>query len=218
MRRTARPSTAVTLGLLGAASFCLLVSAPALAAPKPDPLPVPKPQPKTPPPPPARQPAPPPPPTVEPPPPPAVVSPQPSAAEVAAALAAQRRAAKLEAARRRAAKLRAAAARAKSRPIQILPPPSGAAEEASAPATGSELSLVPVAASTKSRSAAVPIILVGLGALAIGLLAMAFVPAHMAPWYWVEDLLAGRRQQFAISGVMSLVAAGIFFAFIFLSG
>ena len=46
LRRTARPSTAVTLGLLGAASFCLLVSAPAVAAPEPDPLPVPKPQPK----------------------------------------------------------------------------------------------------------------------------------------------------------------------------
>ena len=59
LRRTARPSTAVTLGLVGAASFCLLFSAPALAAPKPDPLPVPKPQPKQPPPPPPREPAPP---------------------------------------------------------------------------------------------------------------------------------------------------------------
>lgn len=77
---------------------------------------------------------------------------------------------------------------------------------------------MPAPASPKSRSAAVPIILVGLGALAIALLAMALIPSHLAPWYWVENLLAGRRQQFAISGVMSLVAAGIFFAFTFLSG
>jgi len=88
--------------------------------------------------------------------------------------------------------------------------------------SGTEISLVPATAtapaSAKSQSAAVPVILVGLGALAIALLAMALIPAHLAPWYWVENLLAGRRQQFAISGMMSLVAAGIFFAFIFLSG
>ena len=77
---------------------------------------------------------------------------------------------------------------------------------------------MPAPTSAKTRSPAVPVILVGLGALAIALLAMALIPAHLAPWYWVENLLAGRRQQFAISGVMSLVAAGIFFAFIFLSG
>ena len=82
----------------------------------------------------------------------------------------------------------------------------------------SEINLVPATASAKSQSAAVPVILVGLGALAIALLAMALIPAHLTPWYWVENLLAGRRQQFAISGVMSLVAAGIFSAFIFLSG
>ncbi len=84
--------------------------------------------------------------------------------------------------------------------------------------SGSQINLVPAPEGSKPRSAAVPVILVGLGALAIGLLAMALIPAHLAPWYWVENLLAGRRQQFAISGVMSLVAAGIFFAFIFLSG
>jgi len=223
LRRTARPSTAVTLGLLGAASFCLLVTAPALAAPKPDPLPVPKPQPKQPPPPPPQQPAPPPPPpppppAFEPPPPPPVVSPQPSAAELAAAarereaaLAEQRRAAKIATARWRAAQ------RAKARPIQILPPPSGA-DEAPIPASGSELGLVSAPASAESRGAAVPVIVAGLGLLAIALLAMALIPAHLAPWYWVENLLAGRRQQFAISGVMALFAAGVFVAFVFLGG
>jgi hypothetical protein len=217
LRRTARPSTAVTLGLLGAASFCLLVTAPALAAPKPDPLPVPKPQPKQPPPPPPQQPAPPPPPppTFEPPPPPPVVSPQPSAAELAAA--ARERAAAL-AEQRRAAKIATARWRAKHRPIQILPPPSGSADELPAPASGSEIGLVPAAASPESRGAAVPIILAGLGLLAIALLAMALIPAHLAPWYWVENLLAGRRQQFAISGVMALFAAGVFVAFVFLGG
>ena len=226
LRRTARPSTAVTLGLLGAASFCLLVSAPALAAPKPDPLPVPKPQPKQPPPPP-RQPAPPPPPTFEPPPPPAAVSPQPSAAEIASA---ERRAAEVAAARRRAAKRRADAARAQVRPLEILPP--SAAEEPLAPANGPAIAVVPAPASPESGGSVLTVFLVGLAALALVLLAIALVPAHMVPWYWAEDLLVRRRQQFAISGVMSLLVrrreqfaisgvmslvSGIFFAFIFLS-
>jgi hypothetical protein len=77
---------------------------------------------------------------------------------------------------------------------------------------------VPAPESTKPRSAAAPFILAGLGVLAIALLAMAFIPAHLAPWYWVENLLAGRRQQFAISGVMALFAAGVFVAFVFLGG
>ena len=99
-----------------------------------------------------------------------------------------------------------------------MPPPGSAAEESPVPASGSEVGLVPAAASPESRGAAVPIILAGLGALAIALLAMALIPAHLAPWYWVENLLAGRRQQFAISGVMALFAAGVFFAFVFLGG
>jgi hypothetical protein len=73
-------------------------------------------------------------------------------------------------------------------------------------------------ASAESRGAAVPVIVAGLGLLAIALLAMALVPADIAPWYWFENLVAGRRQQFAISGVMSLFAAGVFFAFVFLGG
>ena len=185
MRRTSRPSTAVTLGLFGAASFCLLVSAPALAAPKPDPLPVPKPQPKQPPPPPPRQPAPPPPPapTFQPPPPPAVIAPPPSAADAAAAsqraaaLAAQRRAARIATARWRAAKLaakrRAADARANSTPPKVLPPGEAeATQETPSGVSVAKLSPGPTA-SVASRGAVIPILLAGLVTLALLLLVIA---------------------------------------------
>lgn len=84
--------------------------------------------------------------------------------------------------------------------------------------SGTEIGLVPSPTSPESRGAAVPIILAGLGLLALALLLLALIPADVAPWYWFENLVAGRRQQFAISGVMSLVAAGVFFAFVFLGG
>lgn len=212
------------LGLLGAASFCLLVSAPAFAAPKPDPLPVPKPQPKQPPPPPPRQPAPPPPPppTFQPPPPPAVVSPQPSAAELAAAareraaaLAAQRRAAKIATARWQAAKRRAGAARANSTPLQNLP--AGDARGTQENPGESTAKLWPGAsASGSSRGAVIPI--AGLGALALLLLIIALIPAHAAPWYWAERILAARQQQFALTGVIGLFSVGVSFAVVFLTG
>jgi hypothetical protein len=67
-------------------------------------------------------------------------------------------------------------------------------------------------------SGATPVVLAGLGTLALLLLGGALIPAHAAPWYWAERTLAGRRQQFAVSGVMCVVAAGIFFALVFLGG
>ena len=99
---------------------------------------------------------------------------------------------------------------------------------------------MPAPASPESGGSVLTVFLVGLAALALVLLAMALVPAHMVPRYWVEDLLVHRRQQFAdllvhrgqqfadllvhrgqqfaVSGVMSLsLVTGIFFAFIFLS-
>jgi hypothetical protein len=224
LRRTAGPSTAVTLGLLGAASFCLLVSAPALAAPKPDPLPVPKPQPKQPPPPPRQAPQPPP-PTFRPPPPPAVVAPQPSAAEIAAdasrravALASRRRAAKLVAARRRAAKLaasrRAADARADSTRLQKLGEANGTQENP----RESVAKLWPAASdSSSSRGPVIPFV-AGLGALALLLLIIAQIPARAAPWYWAERMLAARQQQFALTGVIGLFSVAVSFAVVFLTG
>jgi hypothetical protein len=214
LRRTARPSTAVTLGLLGAASFCLLVTAPALAAPKPDPLPVPKPQPKQPPPPPPQQPAPPPPPpTFQPPPPTAVVAPPPSAARSTAArqreaaLNAQRRAARIATARWRAklaVNIRAAPARVNS--TQENPGESVA-------------NISPVASTSGSSSGgATPIVLAGLGTLALLLLAIALIPAHTVPWYWAERILADRQQQFALTGAAGLLSVGVFFAVVSLSG
>lgn len=200
------------LGLFGAASFCLLVSAPALAAPKPDPLPVPKPQPKQPPPPPPRQPAPPPPPppTFQPPPPPAFVAPPPSAADAAAArqraaaLAAQRRAAQIATARWRAAKLaakrRAADARAKAERTQETPSGGSVAKLSPGPS-----------ASVSSRGAAIPILLAGLVTLALLLLVI-------AQYRGTERTLADRRQAFAITGVMGLLQVGVFVALAFLSG
>jgi hypothetical protein len=134
-----------------------------------------------------------------------------AARERAAALAAQRRAAKIATARWRAKR------RAAARPIPILPP-SPSAEEPSAPAGGAGTAILPATASSESRGAVVPIILAGLGTLALALLLLALIPADVAPWYWFENLVAGRRQQFAISGVMSLFAAGVFFAFVFLGG
>ena len=222
MRRTAGPSTAVTLGLLGAASFCLLVSAPALAAPKPDPLPVPKPQPKQPPPPPRQAPQPPP-PTFQPPPPSAVVAPQPSAAELAtaareraAALAAQRRAAKSATARWRAAKRRAADARADSTRQQKLlrGEANGTQENPRKPVAN----LWPAAsASSSSRGPVIPFV-AGLGALALLLLIIALIPARAAPWYWAERMLATRQQQFALTGVIGLFSVAVSFAVVFLTG
>jgi len=214
LRRTARPSTAVMLGLLGAASFCLLFSAPALAAPKPDPLPVPKPQPKQPPPPPPQAPQPPPPPpppTFEPPPPPAVVAPQPSAAEIAAdarrraaALAAQRRAATLAAARRRAAKL-AAKRRAEAKGTLGNPRESVAR-------------LWPEASASDSSRAPVILFVAVVGTLALLLLLIGLIPARAAPWYWAERTLATRQQQFALTGVIGLFSVGVSFAVVFLTG
>jgi type IV secretory pathway VirB10-like protein len=225
LRRTARPSTAVTLGLLAAASFGLLVSGPAIAAPKPDPLPVPKPHPKPPPPPP-RQPAPPPPPTFSPPPPPEFVSPQPSAAEVAAAasrkaaaLASQRRAARLAASRRRAAKLaakRRAAARANLARLKKA--------KVNAAKTTQQNPREPVAklwpeasASSLSRGPVIPFV-AGLGALALLLLLIALIPARVAPWYWAERMLVARQQQFALTGVIGLFSVAVSFAVVFLTG
>jgi hypothetical protein len=216
LRRTARPSTAVMLGLLGAASFSLLVSAPAFAAPKPDPLPVPKPQPKQPPPPPPRQPAPPPPPppTFQPPPPPAAVAPSQSAAEIAAAdrqraaaLEAQRRAAQIATARWRAklAAKRRADARANER-TQETPP------------RGSVSKLWPRASASDSSGGAAPIVLAGLGTLALLLLVIALIPANAAPWYWAHRTLVARQQQLALTGVMGLISLGVFVALMFLSG
>lgn len=83
--------------------------------------------------------------------------------------------------------------------------------------SGSGIGVVP-AASPESRGAAVSIILAGLNTLALAFLLLALVPADVAPWYWFENLVAGRRQQFAIGGVMSLFAAGVFVAFVFLGG
>jgi hypothetical protein len=205
------------LGLLGAASFCLLVSAPAFAAPKPDPLPVPKPQPKQPPPPPPRQPAPPPPPppTFQPPPPPAAVAPSQSAAEIAAAdrqraaaLEAQRRAAQIATARWRAklAAKRRADARANER-----------TQESHSGGSGAKLS-PGLSASDSSRGAAIPILLAGLVTLTLLLLVIALIPAHAVPWYWAERTLADRQQAFAITGVMGVLEVGVFVALVFLSG
>ena len=185
---------------------------PSDAAPSPDPKPVPKPQPQPapppPPPPPASQPQPaPPPPAVEPPPPPAA----PSAAEIAAeqrrreaALAAERREA---AARRRAAQRRAAAARARSTPIRILP--------AEGQATRQPVVATPAAADS-SAGAAVANVFGVLGSVALQLLLCAAIPAELAPWYWAEEVLASRRQQFAVSGVMCVLAEGVVFALVFL--
>jgi hypothetical protein len=210
LRRTARPATAVTLGLLGAACFCLLFSAPALAAPKPDPLPVPKPQAPPPPPPQAPQP-PPPPPTFEPPPPPAVVAPQPSAAEIAAdarrreaAVAAQRQAAKLAAARRRAAKL-AAKRRAE-------------ADGALGNPRESVARLWPEASASDSSRAPVIGFVAVVGALALLLLVIGLIPARAAPWYWAERTLAARQQQITLTGVIGLFSVGVSFAVVFLTG
>ena len=212
LRRTARPSTAVTLGLLGAACFCLLFSAPALAAPKPDPLPVPKPQPTQPPPPPPQAPQPPPPPpTFEPPPPPAVVAPQPSAAEIAAdakrraaALAAQRRAATFAAARRRAAKL-AAKRRAEARGTLGNP-------------RESVTRLWPEASASDSSRAPVILFVAVVGTLALLLLLIGLIPARAAPWYWAERTLAARQQQITLTGVIGLFSVGVSFAVVFLTG
>jgi hypothetical protein len=64
----------------------------------------------------------------------------------------------------------------------------------------------------------IPLVVAGLGTLAFLLLVIALIPAHVAPWYWAERTLAGRRQQFAVSGVMCIAAAGIFVALVFLGG
>jgi Trk-type K+ transport system membrane component len=126
-----------------------------------------------------------------------------AARQRAAALAAQRRAARIATARWRAAKLAAN---------------RRAAAEKPAPATGSGTNIVPAAASSESSRAAVPVVLGGLGSLAFVLLAMALIPAEVAPRYRLKSLLASRRQEFAISGVMSLIAAGVFFVFVVLGG
>jgi len=219
LRRTARPSTAVMLGLLGAASLCLLVSAPAFAAPKPDPLPVPKPQQKQPPPPPPQQPAPPPPPpppppTYQPPPPPAAVAPSQSAAEIAAAdrqraaaLEAQRRAAQIATARWRArlAAKRRADARANER-TQETPP------------RGSVSKLWPRASASDSSRGPVILFVAVVGGLALLLLLIGLIPARAAPWYWAQRTLAARQQQFALTGVIGLFSVGVSFAVVFLTG
>jgi hypothetical protein len=140
----------------------------------------------------------------------------PSAADIAAEarrraaeLAAQRRAAEIAAARARAAKKRAAAARLRSRPIRILPAGGSVTPE---PVAASP------AASDSSTGAAVAIVLGALGAVALVLILFAAIPPEFAPWYWAEQQLASRRQQFAVSGAMCVLAEGAVFALVFLGG
>jgi hypothetical protein len=149
-------------------------------------------------------------------PPPAAASAAEIAAEArrrAAALAAQRRDARIAAARRQAAKAaaekRAAAARARSRPIRILPAGGSVSSEP-----------VPAAAAAQESSTgmAVAVVLGALGSVALVLLLFAAIPADLAPWYWAEQVLASRRQQFAVSGVMCVLAEGVVFAVVFLGG
>jgi hypothetical protein len=74
------------------------------------------------------------------------------------------------------------------------------------------------AASGSVTGTAVAVVLGGLGAVALVLLLFAVIPAERAPWYWAEQVLAARRQQFAVSGLMCMVAEGVVFALVFLGG
>jgi multisubunit Na+/H+ antiporter MnhB subunit len=74
------------------------------------------------------------------------------------------------------------------------------------------------AASDSSTGAAVAIVLGALGAVALVLILFAAIPPEFAPWYWAEQQLASRRQQFAVSGAMCVLAEGAVFALVFLGG
>ena len=62
------------------------------------------------------------------------------------------------------------------------------------------------------------VVLGALGTVALLLLIFAAIPPHLAPSYRTEQVLAGRRQQFAVSGLMCMVAEGVVFALVFLGG
>jgi hypothetical protein len=131
-----------------------------------------------------------------------------AARQRAAALEAQRRAARIATARwkaKLAANRRVAAARAKSQNPSPDPGESVA-------------KLWPeAAASSSSRGPVIPIV-AGLGALALLLLIIAVIPAQAVPWYWAERILATRQQQFALTGVIGLFSVGLSFAVVFLTG
>jgi colicin import membrane protein len=190
--------------------------------PKPDPPPVAPPPPPPPPrpaPPPPVDPAPPPP--VDPAPPPPPVYRGPSAAEIAAArrAAQARRAQRLQAQRAKARRL--ALQRAKARRLALQRKQAKArllAEARKRAALAAEPEAAPAAFSVDRGSAKFAVPLVIAFVLALISLALSFVPAYVVPWYRASMVLDTHRQEFALVGTMALLATGIFFLMLVLSG
>jgi colicin import membrane protein len=188
--------------------------------PKPDPPPVaPPPPPPRPAPPPPVDPAPPPP--VDPAPPPPPVYRGPSAAEIAAARRATqaRRSQRLQAQRAKARRL--ALQRAKARRLALQRKQAKArllAEARKRAALAAEPEAAPAAFSVDRGSAKFAVPLVIAFVLALISLALSFVPAYVVPWYRASMVLDTHRQEFALVGSMALLATGIFFLMVVLSG
>jgi hypothetical protein len=156
-----------------------------------------------------------------PPPPPAVVTPPPgpSAAEIAAAkarqraarLAARRLAARQAAARRLTARVAAQKRAAQKLAAQKLAAAKAAAKAGSRTVPGArpKPAAVAIAVDDSSTPTGVVVVLGTLGAIALLLLALSLVPAHLAPGYRSERLLVERREQFVLSGMTCMAAAGV---------